>query len=219
MLNALKVVFFGQQMSNEIHNVSHAIEFAFDQYRQNLISFMKSFEEVIDRLDQVDRMTNCKFAETHAKIKSVAAQYPIWWEHNEMTLRKLVVPADLHFVYAILPGNEGESVEYFVSEPKEHALSSNYSKTREQEENREVASYNSIIQLIIHISRDWSAAGVKVRQKLYNEQIISKLLEHLPLRTINSSAPSVLIPGAGAGRLAWELANLGYRVGKSIDVL
>lgn len=54
--------------------------------------------------------------------------------------------------------------------------------------------------------RDWSADGKLERQECY-APIVEVVLKYFP---IPSEAVKVLVPGAGLGRLAWELARLGY---------
>jgi len=67
--------------------------------------------------------------------------------------------------------------------------------------------YDSIYQTTAHLVRDWSANGEPIRRSIYpwfQEQL--KLHHH-------EQQPSILVPGAGLGRLAWELAaNGSYRV-------
>jgi hypothetical protein len=53
-----------------------------------------------------------------------------------------------------------------------------------------------------------------VREKLYFQKIIPKVQEYLPKANDSDSIPLILIPGAGSGRLALELASLEYRIGK-----
>jgi SAM-dependent methyltransferase len=69
----------------------------------------------------------------------------------------------------------------------------------------ESSSYDSASQVILHIARDWTRIGVLVRQSLYDwcrHQISSHMI----------SGGSILVPGAGLGRLAFDLACIGYSV-------
>ena len=76
-----------------------------------------------------------------------------------------------------------------------------------------------------HIVRDWSELGTPLRESLYGwclEQIQYYIPPVQPSPHASSSSSShrrkttsllsVLVPGAGLGRLAWELARLGYAV-------
>jgi len=65
-------------------------------------------------------------------------------------------------------------------------------------------NYDNPLQLIAHVARDWSQEGSSSRQALYGP----------PLAQMVDLPPdaNVLVPGSGTGRLAWELATMGYRV-------
>jgi carnosine N-methyltransferase len=77
-------------------------------------------------------------------------------------------------------------------------------------------TYDSALQVVAHVVRDWSTAGQSVRESLYT-WCRQQLQQHLPIVTTASSSsrsfaaaatvaqPRVLVPGAGLGRLAWEL--------------
>jgi len=65
-------------------------------------------------------------------------------------------------------------------------------------------NYDNPLQLIAHIARDWSQEGSSSRKSLYGPPL-AHLLD-LPLNA------NILVPGSGTGRLAWELATMGYRV-------
>src|SRR6266550_7679225 len=56
-----------------------------------------------------------------------------------------------------------------------------------------------------HYVRDWSAEGAKERDKIF-APILSVLKSVDPT---NRSDMSVLVPGCGLGRLAWEISDLG----------
>ena len=60
--------------------------------------------------------------------------------------------------------------------------------------------------LLRQLVREWSEAGREERAKVY-DWIIAKTQEHCGL---DKAQTSILVPGAGLGRLAWELAILGY---------
>ncbi|XP_029019889.1 carnosine N-methyltransferase [Betta splendens] len=57
--------------------------------------------------------------------------------------------------------------------------------------------------------RDWSEAGQAERDTCY-QPIIKEIQRLFPSDQYDVSKVSVLIPGAGLGRLAWEIACLGY---------
>uniref|UniRef100_A0A8C6UXE8 Carnosine N-methyltransferase n=1 Tax=Neogobius melanostomus TaxID=47308 RepID=A0A8C6UXE8_9GOBI len=57
--------------------------------------------------------------------------------------------------------------------------------------------------------RDWSEAGRAERDTCYRP-IIQEIQRLFPSDKYDVSTVSVLVPGAGLGRLAWEIAHLGY---------
>jgi carnosine N-methyltransferase len=70
----------------------------------------------------------------------------------------------------------------------------------------ESSAYDSASQVMAHITRDWTYLGKSVRQRTYDwcrDQLSLELF---------SSGKSVLVPGAGLGRLAYDLACDGYSV-------
>ncbi|XP_050441311.1 carnosine N-methyltransferase [Adelges cooleyi] len=57
--------------------------------------------------------------------------------------------------------------------------------------------------------RDWSNEGVEERNTCY-KPIIEDILKEFPLDTVEPHEVKVLVPGAGLGRLVFEIAKLGY---------
>ncbi|XP_033829304.1 carnosine N-methyltransferase [Periophthalmus magnuspinnatus] len=57
--------------------------------------------------------------------------------------------------------------------------------------------------------RDWSESGQAERDSCY-QPIIQEIQRQFPNDRYDMSMVSVLVPGAGLGRLAWEIARLGY---------
>uniref|UniRef100_A0A8B9CJE0 Carnosine N-methyltransferase n=1 Tax=Anser brachyrhynchus TaxID=132585 RepID=A0A8B9CJE0_9AVES len=57
--------------------------------------------------------------------------------------------------------------------------------------------------------RDWSEEGKPERDSCY-QPIISEIVKNFPKERWDFSKVNILVPGAGLGRLAWEIARLGY---------
>jgi len=99
------------------------------------------------------------------------------------------------------------------------------------------SSYDGAQHLLAHAARDWSAAGRASRQDLYGPVLAAAAALHAPLTMLAAAAeaaaagaaekvakfaaaaegrgvvsPRALVPGCGAGRLAWELAAKGFSV-------
>ncbi|XP_037061124.1 carnosine N-methyltransferase isoform X2 [Peromyscus leucopus] len=57
--------------------------------------------------------------------------------------------------------------------------------------------------------RDWSETGKTERDACY-KPIIKEIIKNFPKERWDPSKVNILVPGAGLGRLAWEIAMLGY---------
>ncbi|EME30975.1 Carnosine N-methyltransferase [Galdieria sulphuraria] len=71
--------------------------------------------------------------------------------------------------------------------------------------------------ILLHIMRDWSKEGAPEREECYRPLIDSTIKEYERFCSDSSSRKDpatfrVLVPGAGLGRLAWELAREGFQV-------
>jgi carnosine N-methyltransferase len=77
----------------------------------------------------------------------------------------------------------------------------------------DVSSYDSAMHIITHITRDWSYLGLAIRTSLY-DWCIEKL------STYRNQGDRILIPGAGLGRLTWDVFRNGYNVeGNEISIV
>jgi hypothetical protein len=65
-------------------------------------------------------------------------------------------------------------------------------------------SYDSAMQVITHIVRDWSNEGSRSRDSLYHWSIL-ELMKH------DTSEMPVLVPGSGLGRLAHDISLTGFK--------
>lgn len=72
-----------------------------------------------------------------------------------------------------------------------------------------VSDIEKVQSTIRQIVRDWSPSGAHERTQCYGP-IISKIEELFPQDTVCAEEVSILVPGAGLGRLAYELAKRGY---------
>ena len=67
-----------------------------------------------------------------------------------------------------------------------------------------ISSYNSVVHVISHIVRDWTEIGNKIPY----QWCVNKLSILYPI----PAHKHVLVPGAGLGRLAWEVSRAGFTV-------
>lgn len=70
---------------------------------------------------------------------------------------------------------------------------------------------SKVSSVLKSLARDWSSDGAAEREMAY-KPIISQMKRYLPLAKDKESRPVVCIPGAGVGRLAFEVSKLGYAV-------
>ncbi|KAK7933880.1 hypothetical protein WMY93_004776 [Mugilogobius chulae] len=89
-----------------------------------------------------------------------------------------------------------ENIEYGDREDPRRCLSSTF----------DMDKLKSTIKQFV---RDWSETGQAERDSCY-QPIIQEIQRLFPSDRYDVSTVTVLVPGAGLGRLAWEIARLGY---------
>lgn len=73
---------------------------------------------------------------------------------------------------------------------------------------RDLENMRSTLRQLV---RDWSREGVSERENCYRP-ILEAAAREFPVESCDRTAIKVLVPGAGLGRLAWELTRLGFTV-------
>jgi len=75
-------------------------------------------------------------------------------------------------------------------------------------------TYDTAQQLLAHLARDWSADGASARAKTHRPVLraLRRAERQWRWRWRGAAPLRVLVPGAGMGRLAWEVARRGHRV-------
>lgn len=206
------IVRFVGGSGNEKSSISHVVEASFETYRKNLITLVEGIDKILEKIDQLDGKSQYRYASVHSRMKNLASRLPILWEQNECVLRESIRPWDMEFLYLIMPADDDPN-------KKNYYLNASSSGNNEDSTKKDVASYNSIVQLLVHLNRDWTAFGANVRKRLYHDGILPVLKRYVPIlideEKMKCNAPRILIPGAGLGRLILEVAALGYDVGKS----
>jgi hypothetical protein len=71
------------------------------------------------------------------------------------------------------------------------------------------SSYESAMQILTHVVRDWSPLGRRIRRSLYKWIIDELVLISDDINDSRAIRGPILVPGAGLGRLAFDI----YRVG------
>ncbi|EFW99319.1 s-adenosyl-l-methionine-binding protein [Grosmannia clavigera kw1407] len=75
-------------------------------------------------------------------------------------------------------------------------------------EDQDNAEFGLVSGVFAHLSRDWSSQGAKERGAVF-PPILEGLAQHFGT---NAQGKKILVPGSGMGRLASDLADLGYDV-------
>jgi hypothetical protein len=133
-------------------------------------------------------------------------------EHDEVVLKRLLQPLD---AFRALSDKESSNNDH----PKEKRTSQNPNRPPSQilqnmssKNSSELVvedhSYNSAVQIVAHIVRDWSTSGSAIRENLYDWCRMQLASHH----KISKTADRILVPGAGLGRLAFDLHQQGYKV-------
>jgi hypothetical protein len=181
--NRNKLCFFGQYFDPDHIPLIHL---SFEQYRKDLRNQMEVVQSILTNMDQFDNTTRL-LLDIHNDMRIFFRDIPPLWSINEILIQQLV---DTHAPY-IYPISNSICRSYVASDSSKPKIS----------------SYTSFHQLLIHLNRDWGNGGSEVRLLLYQEGIIGVLKNIINLK----KSSSVLIPGAGLGRLAAMIASEGYR--------
>jgi len=106
----------------------------------------------------------------------------------------------------VLPHRSYRRMQQQQGRPHHHNYTTSFtmSSTTKSSALLDPLAYDSTGQVLAHIVRDWTSEGRTVRQSLYPWCIQQ-------LKRGNNDGP-VLVPGAGLGRLAYDIAVAGYRV-------
>lgn len=186
-------LFLSFTLQNEIY--SSLLENSFDKYRLELTNLLQILTPLIKQSNYKQNYLR-KFQKIfQVYSKEYLLKIPFLWEKNENILKYLLNYNNYQkqriFTYCL------------TNQPTNFTLLSFNQK-------KHVSSYNNFHQLLIHLERDWGSGGRNVRQHIYFNGIIPLLQKYLPINNSNHF-PHILVPGAGLGRLAVELAVLGYR--------
>jgi hypothetical protein len=189
------IVFFGFEPL-EMRRLMSSIEYSFENNRNILRQLMKSIDSSVTMMDHVDKL-NDKLKGVHDEFRKQAMSIPILWEENENLLLKLVSTSNIAITYGITASSLSETntkeVEEKVSQEhssdckgkREKVKSSNTSRnsngTAKDVSSLLPPSYDSLEQILVHLCRDWSSQGDLIRQRLYIDGIIPRLLENLPI--------------------------------------
>jgi hypothetical protein len=195
-----------------------------EQYRSlvsNAIETLgRSLEIALYHEEQYDHIIDTS-VRLSTKLQRRIENLAVCLEHDEMVLKRLLQPLDT--VRAI---SDKESSSNDDDHPKEKRTSE--SKSNSNPSNRppsqilqtmssknssqqivEDHSYDAAVQIVAHMVRDWSTSGSVIRENLYDWCRMQLASRH---PQISKTDDRILVPGAGLGRLAFDIFNQGYQV-------
>ena len=175
---------------NEIDNnrVRSVVQYSLDSYRIELTNFMETVQKLIFSTERADIVVP-SLRDIHDGFRRKLLSVPKFWDINENALSSLLNTSKLDFILQ-LPLNE-----------------SKWSLIDDVNTAQSPASYESLSQLLVHMTRDWTSCGESAREALY----INGIIYALTRTSADLPGTRVLVPGAGLGRLAAELAVKGFK--------
>lgn len=95
---------------------------------------------------------------------------------------------------------------------------SNQANANDNEFGLEDQSYEDASQVIAHTTRDWTVEGAPIRQITYDWIVKQLWTYHKQLEGESSSLSPVFVPGAGLGRLAYDVAFAYEEVNRQVKL-
>lgn len=186
------LIIFGFQQT-EMRSLMSSLENGFENNRKVLGQLMKSMDFTVTLMDTVDIQTT-KLKGIHDAFRNQAMKIPLRWEKNEILLRYLVAPQKMLITYAIshyqvndLQQTVCEDRDDSTDQPNRvsndggHETLESTRKGKDRKDNKvPPPSYENLEQILVHLCRDWSPQGKLIRQRLYTEGVILKVLENIP---------------------------------------
>ena len=158
-----------------------------NSFRNYLQYFNVKFEKTIQFYDQ---MTGEQRQILHSYRQHIDAMKRCL-EHNSTIMRKIAEESDCMFINGNGAGGDGvRDVSVSVTKPSPMDMEKTACVLRQ-------------------IVREWTEKGETERKQSYGK-ILEAIDRHLPVRGCDDVAKKVLVPGAGLGRLVFEVARRGY---------
>ena len=134
-------------------------------------------------------------------------------EHNAFVLEEILK----QFPVEGIPIIETQSIKLRNTFPSEAAETSEYTLARyippyygtnKKDDINEEQPYEEAVQIIAHLTRDWSKDGSLIRDQTYSwiKQTLWSHHYESADSAVSSPLSPILVPGAGTGRLAFDLA-------------
>lgn len=198
----------------------HVLRRSLDGYRANVSKLLHQLERAVLLSEESERfltMSTSTFTMTQ-KLREKRAALASILELDSFTLEALLQP--FPFTVALTDSNcnsdDASSYSTLSEDPSNEESTGWVLKTHKRlavtNQLSSELSYSSITSVLAHITRDWTDLGSHIRQSYYIWLLRELLLSHPGDNDSPTSPRRVLVPGAGLGRLAQEIANLGYSV-------
>ena len=206
MTNSIPIIFSSGDSSLVERNIKSCVESRLEDYRKDLSKRAMEFDALFSYFNALPRNF-----QAHTDLRSDLTRLIEAWSINEDTLSSVVLnPLEMRVTTGLFP-HPNSSQSPYIHRDEEHQPTE--ISGVDLGETRPSTSYDSIFQLLIHLKRDWCASARHIRVSLYDNGILAAVKKYVPYKdSSSSSAPTVLVPGAGLGRLAVELQDLGLHV-------
>lgn len=188
-------VFYGTNL-DDTSSISRSISNSLDRYREELGLSMSRMDSTFSYTEEWDNFLDNLLSALHSEWREVSLLVPHLHEKNEGVAINLLFSNLPRLTLGLL---NQPSISFFPLPT--HNVASSYTSTQ---------------QLLIHLLRDWGDHGTRARHDTYHDGILRALDGYIHYLTTDTVVEfggitplRVLVPGAGMGRLAMELAASG----------
>jgi hypothetical protein len=185
---------------------------SFEKYRAEVSRTMKGLSTHLEQamvLEHANKLPT--YARLSTKIETRIKNISQCFEKDETVLKTILLP--IENIVIALPeksSNTKKEQDSSSSSPNEESglpklnpsTLFQTSKIRKLEEEN---AYDMTAQVVAHLVRDWTRAGAIIRTNIYG-WICSQLINRSTIRG------PILVPGAGMGRLAYDIYSNGFTV-------
>ena len=207
------VIFANGDNTNHRHTIRSAIEHGFDSFRKSLTVLMSSLDDNIRYMNEYENSSKIDLKPIHDKFRKDVSIIPSLWEENEIFLRLLLSTSQIDIMYGITSPSSSSYVPFESNFKRNDTPITNdntsSSTTTTTTTTTKISSYDSLENILLHLHRDWSNDDCITS---HITLLLNKVNETMKPSKRQNSDIKILVPGAALGRVAIELASLGYSV-------
>ncbi|XP_014678098.1 PREDICTED: carnosine N-methyltransferase-like [Priapulus caudatus] len=163
----------------------HRIVNAFRYYRKHSYLRIARAEHDFRKLSERHKLMCPTFTEHLNEVRLCV-------DHNYEVIKQIVANTDHMF----------ENIDYWLVQQDDQATTDKWPLASS-------ADMDKVHSTMKQFVRDWSVEGEHERLVCY-QPVLDEILAHFPPDKSDMESVMVLVPGAGLGRLAYEIARLGY---------